>query len=221
MNNFSRRLDIDKLEIVSPCSVGWDTMSGDEKVRHCESCNKSVFNLINMSRTEIETVLLEQMRDGHGACVRMYKRPDGTLVTADCFSVRDKLRRSMMKSRLKVESAVAVICAALGFSMTNSSALAQDSFGSVATPYAAADSSDTSTATESAVQNAPLLTSGGVAQTIGPRDSTYGETSGEYFGIIWFALSSFFLGLFSLGTVVVAGDWGALSVQRRGKKSDR
>jgi hypothetical protein len=56
-------------------------MRGDDRVRHCDICQKKVFNLSEMRKDEIGPLLL-----GHSEppCVRLYRRPDGTIVTADC-----------------------------------------------------------------------------------------------------------------------------------------
>lgn len=105
-------------------------MSGDEKIRHCNSCDKSVFNLAQMTRREIEAVLLAQMNTGRTACIRMYKRPDGTVVTADCLSVKQKLRLSINKSSVKIAAATAAILALAGITALHSQVRAQDVFDS-------------------------------------------------------------------------------------------
>ncbi len=128
MLNRQPRPVIDELEIVSPCSMNWDSMEGDDKIRHCESCDKSVFNLAQMTRKEIEGVLLAQMNTGRTACIRMYKRPDGTVVTSDCLSVRQKLRRSIKRSSAKLAAASAAIFALTGVSALQSQVNAQDAF---------------------------------------------------------------------------------------------
>lgn len=123
--------------------MNWDSMSGDEKIRHCNSCDKSVFNLAQMTRAEIEAVLLAQMNTGRTACIRMYKRPDGIVVTADCLSVRQKLRRSITKSSAKIAAAAAAIFALVGVGALHSPVGAQDAFQSDQEVTATAPSSET------------------------------------------------------------------------------
>lgn len=118
-------------------------MSGDEKIRHCNSCDKSVFNLAQMTRIEIEAVLLAQMNTGRTACIRMYKRPDGTVVTADCLSVKQKLRRSITKSSAKIAAAAAAIFALVGVGALHSPVSAQDAFQSDQEVTATAPPSET------------------------------------------------------------------------------
>lgn len=69
-----------KYEIASPCDQDWADMTGDEKCRHCDLCDKKVFNLSSMSESEVSS-LIEGSED---ICVRLYKREDGTVLTEDC-----------------------------------------------------------------------------------------------------------------------------------------
>lgn len=72
---------LDNIRVATPCHVEWDSMTGDDRVRNCDSCKKSVFNLSMMTRDEAETLL----RDRTGSlCVRYFQRHDGTVMLADC-----------------------------------------------------------------------------------------------------------------------------------------
>ncbi len=55
-------------------------MEGDHVVRFCGECKKNVYDLRYMSRAEGEALLLKSGE----ACVRMARRADGTVITADC-----------------------------------------------------------------------------------------------------------------------------------------
>ncbi len=77
----STGFDIEKLRVASPCSVAWEAMAGDERVRHCDSCRLNVYNTAEMTRAEVEAMVLG--REGR-LCVRMYRRADGTVLTKDC-----------------------------------------------------------------------------------------------------------------------------------------
>jgi hypothetical protein len=70
-----------ELKVASPCKESWEQMSGDDRVRFCRSCHKKVYNLMEVSESEIGTLL----RPGRELpCVRFYQRADGTVMTADC-----------------------------------------------------------------------------------------------------------------------------------------
>src|SRR6185503_7151504 len=56
-------------------------MVGDERVRFCDKCQQNVYNLTAMTSTEAEHFLVE--REGR-ACVRAYRRADGTIRIGDC-----------------------------------------------------------------------------------------------------------------------------------------
>jgi len=73
--------DVDAIQIASPCHARWDDMHGDDRVRFCFSCRKNVYTLDGMSKREIRALFEET--EGK-ACVRLYRRADGTVLTADC-----------------------------------------------------------------------------------------------------------------------------------------
>lgn len=74
-------IDINKLRVASPCSVGWETMTGDERARHCESCKMNVYNIAGMTNTEVQQLVSN--REGR-LCIRLFRRSDGTVLTKDC-----------------------------------------------------------------------------------------------------------------------------------------
>jgi hypothetical protein len=80
------RDEVDQIEIQSPCTVSWDAMrpaGGDGRVRFCGECRQNVYNVEAMSRGEAHRLIA--MREGR-VCVRILRRPDGTVVTADCWA---------------------------------------------------------------------------------------------------------------------------------------
>ena len=82
---------LESIRIASPCDARWDEMAGDDKSRFCGKCEKNVYNLSAMSREEAELLMLDREGD---LCVRLYKRKDGTVLTADCpVGVRRKRLR--------------------------------------------------------------------------------------------------------------------------------
>lgn len=73
--------ELDEIDIAALCKVDWDSMAGDERVRHCAQCQLNVYNLSAMDRAEAEAFVAENSGE---ACVRLYRRHDGTVLTADC-----------------------------------------------------------------------------------------------------------------------------------------
>src|SRR5947207_5543115 len=85
--------EVDQIEIRSPCTVSWDEMrlaGGDGRVRFCGQCRQNVYNVEAMSRSEARRLIA--MREGR-VCVRILRRPDGTVVTADCWARLRAARR--------------------------------------------------------------------------------------------------------------------------------
>jgi hypothetical protein len=95
---------LDNLRVASPCSMRWNDMTGDDRVRACAKCDKNVFNLSALTREEAEQLLIE--KNGK-LCVRYYQRSDGTILTADCaIGVRNRRRRRWVAAGLGALAAV-------------------------------------------------------------------------------------------------------------------
>lgn len=75
------RFDVQQLQVASPCYVRWSDMRGDERVRHCASCQLNVFNVRELTTAEVEALL---QRTNGRLCLRLYRRWDGTVLTRDC-----------------------------------------------------------------------------------------------------------------------------------------
>lgn len=73
--------DLASLRIASPCKERWADMTGDDRVRVCNGCERPVFDLTELTRAEAEAVLATR---GITPCVRLRRRADGTVITADC-----------------------------------------------------------------------------------------------------------------------------------------
>jgi hypothetical protein len=71
---------LENARIATPCSERWDEMTGDDAVRFCGKCEKYVYNVVAMTREAAEALVTGSSR----ACVRLYRRADGTVLTADC-----------------------------------------------------------------------------------------------------------------------------------------
>jgi len=85
-----RTSNLDQIEISLPCSVPWEHMPGDGRVRFCGECHQSVFNIAGLTPIEVRRLLAH--RQGR-LCARILRRPDGTVVTADCWSRLRAARR--------------------------------------------------------------------------------------------------------------------------------
>jgi hypothetical protein len=72
---------INGLEIASPCKASWNAMAGDERARFCGMCEKHVYNIASLQAAEVEDLI---RRTEGNFCARLYRRRDGTVLTADC-----------------------------------------------------------------------------------------------------------------------------------------
>jgi hypothetical protein len=93
-SNISDKALVQSVYVASPCDVGWDSMQGDDRKRFCGQCKLNVYNTSFMSTMEIA----ELMRESEDrVCIRLYKRFDGTIITADCpvglRKIRDRIRK--------------------------------------------------------------------------------------------------------------------------------
>ena len=79
------------MRIASPCSISWERMVGDDRVRFCHECHLKVYNISSMTRKQAESLIASA--HGRRLCVRLYKRADGTVITQDCPVGLRALRR--------------------------------------------------------------------------------------------------------------------------------
>ena len=107
-------VSLEVIDIARPCPADWDQMRGDDQVRFCKHCSLNVYNLSAMSREAAERLVAE--REGR-LCIRMYRRLDGTVVTADCEGAI-KLAAKRIGRFAKAATAVVLTAALapLGFS---------------------------------------------------------------------------------------------------------
>lgn len=82
------------IKVATPCRADWNQMVGDDRVRHCGSCDKDVFNLSAMTRDEAEALIVAKAGD---LCARYYQRHDGTIILKDCsVGVAQKRKRRVI-----------------------------------------------------------------------------------------------------------------------------
>ena len=85
---------LDRIEIPLPCHVPWANMTGDDRVRFCGDCRQNVYNVAMFTRAEATRLL----NDSSGrVCLRIFRRPDGTIITDDC---RARLRAARKRGLL-------------------------------------------------------------------------------------------------------------------------
>jgi hypothetical protein len=89
---------LDGIDVASPCHESWDEMSGDQRERHCDKCEQTVFDLTGMARVEAED-LVRRTQGGEKVCVRFRRRADGTVLTADCPTQVRKTRGAWTQAR--------------------------------------------------------------------------------------------------------------------------
>ncbi|MEC7522359.1 MAG: hypothetical protein VYE22_20905 [Myxococcota bacterium] len=94
-----RHVHLEVLDIAEPCAEDWDAMTGEGHRRHCGTCDRDVFDLSRLTADEAEALLAS------GACVRFYRRADGTVTTKDCTPDRLAAARAAARRSLKIAAA--------------------------------------------------------------------------------------------------------------------
>jgi hypothetical protein len=94
---------LNAIEIPVPCQVPWDAMTGNEQVRHCGECRQNVYNVASFTRAEALQLLAS--RAGR-VCLRIFRRPDGTVLTSDC---RERLRAARKRGWLVFAGALLIV----------------------------------------------------------------------------------------------------------------
>ena len=108
----NRPLDIlDNIRIASPCTVPWDSMTGDDRVRFCGQCNLHVYNLSEMRREEAVALVT---RAAGTPCLRLYRRRDGTVLTDDCPVGLRWIRKRMRRVAAAVAGFLGVVIGTSG-----------------------------------------------------------------------------------------------------------
>ena len=99
-----RTSPLDHVTVAAPCSVDWDSMIGDERVRFCGQCSLNVYNLSAMTKEDAERLVTQA--EGR-LCIRYYRRADGTILTRNCPVGLRALKRRL--SRIASASISAVL----------------------------------------------------------------------------------------------------------------
>lgn len=87
-----RRTDLlERISIPEPCDADWDSMVGNDQVRFCSHCSLNVTNLSSMTRSDARRLVRES---GGRLCIRYYRRPDGSVLTAPAERLQQIARRA-------------------------------------------------------------------------------------------------------------------------------
>jgi hypothetical protein len=82
-----RGRSLPQVVVAIPCHAEWSAMTPlerDGSVRFCESCDKPVYEARAMTRSRLHDLITRH--EGQLPCMRLHLRPDGTVVTRDCFA---------------------------------------------------------------------------------------------------------------------------------------
>jgi len=82
-----RRRSLPQVVIPVPCHVDWNTMThidSDGRARFCKGCERPVYDSASMTRGDLID-LIARHEGRRLPCVQLHRRPDGTIVTRDCF----------------------------------------------------------------------------------------------------------------------------------------
>ena len=88
------RRSLPQVTVPVPCHVDWNGMMRIDReglVRFCDSCDKPVYDSRSMTRRQLQDLITTH--EGPGRCLRLHVRPDGTVVTRDCFAPLLRLGR--------------------------------------------------------------------------------------------------------------------------------
>ena len=100
---------LDRMRIASPCNIGWENMTGDDRTRFCDQCSLHVYNISQLTRDEVASLVAKT--EGR-ICARLYRRTDGTILTRDCPVGLRALRLRVAKMAGAALAAVLSLCAA-------------------------------------------------------------------------------------------------------------
>ena len=93
--------------IETPCESSWDKMTGNDSVRFCSQCSLNVYNVANLTDKEAEAVFAKGREQGR-VCARLYRRPDGTIMTDNCPRSLRKIRDASRWLKTKIVAGFAL-----------------------------------------------------------------------------------------------------------------
>lgn len=85
-----QEIDIQAMRVAKPCSAAWEEMTGDERSRMCSQCSIRVYNIEEMTASEVRDFVFTN--EGR-TCIRLHRRADGTVITKDCPKGLQRMRK--------------------------------------------------------------------------------------------------------------------------------
>jgi len=123
---------LNRIEVASPCHESWDEMTGDQRERHCDRCEQTVYDLSGMTRDAAQS-LVAKTQNGEQVCVRFRRRADGTVLTADCPTQVRKTRSRWTQAR-SVAAGLFALAGGLAAGCTDSDAALTRTMGKPVAP---------------------------------------------------------------------------------------
>lgn len=68
----------DSIDVPEPCSQSWEAMKGGDQSRFCDSCEKDIYNLSEMTRREAKKLIFQSKES---VCIRLEKDTRGKVKT--------------------------------------------------------------------------------------------------------------------------------------------
>jgi hypothetical protein len=131
---------LNRIEVASPCHESWDEMTGDQRERHCDKCEQTVYDLSGLTRDEAKS-LVSKTESGEQVCVRFRRRADGTVLTADCPTQVRKTRSRWPQVR-SVAAGLFALAGGLAAGCTESDAAVTRTMGKPVAPNTTATCCD-------------------------------------------------------------------------------
>jgi hypothetical protein len=98
---------LDSITIPVHCPIPWEEMRGDDHTRYCLNCSESVHDVSTLTTEETLKLLTA---GGKSPCIRIYRRNDGRVMTADCpASAREKMWRWLRRRSTWAASVFALL----------------------------------------------------------------------------------------------------------------
>jgi hypothetical protein len=82
-----RSRSLPRISIPVACTADWNAMrpiESDGRARLCGACDRPVYDARSMTRGDLRRLILKH--EGELPCLRILRRPDGTMVTKSCFA---------------------------------------------------------------------------------------------------------------------------------------
>lgn len=107
------KISLDVINIATPCHENWEAMHGGAEKRFCDSCEKHVFNLSEMTLDEAREVVTQYAGSAEGLCVRYNRDQNGKMVTTDRSEYEGDTRQHRRRTRQAAGSVWAPIVAVM------------------------------------------------------------------------------------------------------------